>query len=51
MRGGLLLFGLLMHAHKLEHASMKPDESTPQNYTVAQKAILLSLGLGEDEGW
>jgi len=23
----------------------------PQKYTAVQKAILLSLGLGEDEGW
>lgn len=51
MQGGLLLFRLLMHTHEQEHASMKPDESAPQNYTAAQKAILLSLGLSEDEGW
>jgi hypothetical protein len=48
--GGLLLSGLLMHANEEVHASMKPDGPKPQKYTLTQKAILSSLGLGEDEG-
>ena len=44
-----LFLGMATHGALLVNDEC--DEPKPEKYTVAQKAILLSLGLGEDEGW